>query len=338
MCARPSETSREVTTSSVRVGKIRPAMFADVHPLLREFNPRLGESTWRQIFDPPWETGEDYCGYGLFDDDRVVGFLGLIFSRRTIDDRVERFCNLTAWYVRAEYRAHSLSLILPVLRLRDHTVTDLSPSSDVVRISRRLGFETLDSSVRLLLPVPGWVPIPRSSPAISFDKAEIAARLTDDETLLVRDHADLPFCHQMLVDTGSARCLIIYTVAHDTSRPYCHVHHVGNQEIFATHGIAISRAIARESGVWMQVVDPRLVKARRPPMSVELPPRHVKLYRSRTLGPEQIDNLYSELVLLDIRTANSLERLGPRALRLAGKSLADRARSIGTRRERTHTQ
>jgi hypothetical protein len=318
--------------SAVRLAKIAPDMFPQVLPLLQEWRPTRPEATWRLLFFPPWETGEDYCGYGLMHGDRVVGFLGLAFSVRTVDGRQQRFCNLTTWYVRPEHRDHSISLLRPVLKLHDHTITDLSPSAAVTRISRRLGFETLDSSVHLLVPTPDVMPSRSSRGRLVFvDPGEIASRATPAERAILRDHDGLARCHALLAANGESYCLVVYTVSLDTSRPYCHIHHVGNPEVFAKEGRAIRHAMAEQSGVGTHVVDSRFVAAKRPPFSYRLPARHVKLYRSQSLAPSQIDNLYSEFVLLDLLTARSLEHLGTRAVRTAGNSLASQARSIGAR-------
>ncbi len=56
--------------------------FSDAH---------LTPSDWRYLFEYRWDREEDYCGYGLFDGQKVTGFIGLIFSKRVIDQQEERF-------------------------------------------------------------------------------------------------------------------------------------------------------------------------------------------------------------------------------------------------------
>src|SRR5262245_64825043 len=81
------------------VEKGTPAMFDDVYPLLSELDGSYSREKWREIFDYQWESDEGYVGYALVDGRKVVGFNGAIFSRRIIDGREARVCNLTSWIV-----------------------------------------------------------------------------------------------------------------------------------------------------------------------------------------------------------------------------------------------
>ena len=88
------------------------AIFPQIYPLLQQIDPRLSKAEWYSLFTQPWHQPEDYCGYGLFDGSEMVGFLGLIFSQRTINAEVENFCNLTSWYIKEAYRGRAISMML----------------------------------------------------------------------------------------------------------------------------------------------------------------------------------------------------------------------------------
>ena len=80
----------------IRVEKIHCSDFKDARDALINFWGKGSETKWRRIFDYRWERDKDYCGLTLKVADRTVGFIGLIFSRRRINGRVEKFCNLTS--------------------------------------------------------------------------------------------------------------------------------------------------------------------------------------------------------------------------------------------------
>ena len=85
----------------VTIQKIDVSMFSEVYDLLLDFrNKHLTVEDWKNIFDYKWDQEKKYCGYGLFDGKKLVGCIVLIFSQRLIDNKIERFCNVTGWIVR----------------------------------------------------------------------------------------------------------------------------------------------------------------------------------------------------------------------------------------------
>ncbi len=140
----------------ITVQNATPAMFEDVHALLRRFhNHAMSKEDWRRmLFQYPWPAEDDNRGHVLLDGARVVGFLGALLSTREIDGRKERFCNLSSWIVLEAYRARSLSLLAPILRLEDHTIVCATPSPTAHRLFVRTGHKVLEDRVLLLPPSP----------------------------------------------------------------------------------------------------------------------------------------------------------------------------------------
>ncbi len=100
---------------TVSIREVDAGMFSDVLPLLEDFDPTVESAAWQRLFEPGWEQ-QGHCGFGLFDGSRVVGFLGVLFSTRTIRGRDWPICNLATWAVLPEYREHSLRLLMRVLK------------------------------------------------------------------------------------------------------------------------------------------------------------------------------------------------------------------------------
>jgi len=46
----------------------------------------------------------------------------MIFSRRRIDNKIEKFCNLTSWYVHEDYRNRAFAMIIPLHSMKDYTI------------------------------------------------------------------------------------------------------------------------------------------------------------------------------------------------------------------------
>src|SRR5262245_50374537 len=130
------------------VEKATPAMFDDIYPLLLELDKTHSIEKWRTIFDYQWESGEGYVGYTLVDGRKVVGFNGALFSRRIIGGREVKFCNLTSWIVKEQYRTESLRLVFPILNLKGYTFTNLTMNDRAWDVAKRLGFKNLDANIR----------------------------------------------------------------------------------------------------------------------------------------------------------------------------------------------
>ena len=50
------------------------------------------------------------------------------------------------------YKSYGLFLVQPILKLKDYTITDLTPSSTVRILLQQFGFKTLDSGINIILP------------------------------------------------------------------------------------------------------------------------------------------------------------------------------------------
>ena len=69
----------------------------------------LSKEDWKRIFTVYWKSPEDFCGQIIVKDGEVKGFLGLIFSSRTIDGEMQKFCNLNSWIVDDDCRSSPTS-------------------------------------------------------------------------------------------------------------------------------------------------------------------------------------------------------------------------------------
>jgi hypothetical protein len=107
---------------------------------------------------------------------------------------------------------------------------------------------------------------------------------------------------------------VIYTRARGNRIPYCHIHYISDVNQWPKFSGAIRSAIAKSGKTPFVIVDSRLVREVGVPYSYDLPFRSFRLYRSPSLEPKQIDNLYSELVLLKLNIVPTLRRIGQELL------------------------
>lgn len=303
--------------------------FDEVYETFLQGN-RLHDSKegFRPLFSSAWAKQGASPGFVMTDGGRIVGVLGTIFSDRVINGEPERFCNLHTWFVKEEYRGYSLSLMRPITKLKDCTITDLSPSPSVVNISRRLGFSLMDSRLTILLP--------RKSQSTSelgfFNPAERPELLSAPDRQILDDHAHLPCGTLLVTEFQRLSCLILYR---HVSRgfPHCYLHYVSDWEFFREHSIAIRREISLRSECRYIAVNRRVLGPNAVPGSFTLPVRTPQLYKSNKVDPSRIDTLYSEVI---INNWSLIPTLKSQARRLAEKcgclkhclSLKERARRL----------
>src|SRR4030067_344459 len=292
----------------VAVQKVDPSIFPRILPLLRVLdNIYFTETDWRRVIDYPWERIEDYCGYALFDREEVVGFNGCIFSQRVVDGKKQQLCNLTSWVVREDYRGYSLALMLPLLQLKNYTLTDLTASLQAHRVLKRFGFQELDQGLIVLWPLPAQIRWRHQGhPNFIQDHERIRRQLKGEDLNIFQDHLHLPACSHFLFLNQDRYCYGIYTIVrNNTPRPYCSLHYISDLDQFYKWNRLIRTELIRCSQTYFVLVDSRAVRGLHLPFSYELPHEIPRLYKSPNLQPGQIDNLYSELVLLNFSTIPS---------------------------------
>lgn len=286
------------------IRKARGDDFERVYPLLLGFrNPHLKEEHWRQLFVDHSGLQNDHFGWVLVEGDDVVGFLGTIFSERTIRGGTVRLCNLTSWIVKQEYRTHSLALHAKVMADPSVTLTNLSPSTQTLKLIEKLGFTVIDKSERIIFPV--------ITPRSFTDRCEILTEPRAVEGALkgeclrfFRDH-QLPFNYHVLLRTQAGDCYLMMNRSYKTIRgslrlPFARVHHISAPGIFLRHLEKLVVRVGASLKVVAMIVDGRMLQGTVPWHSFKRPGEERKAaFRSKRLAVEDIDGLYTEAVLLN---------------------------------------
>src|SRR5262245_22682344 len=286
------------------IEKVTPAMFDDIFPLLLELGGSHSREKWREIFDYKWESGEGYVGYALVDDRKVVGFNGAIFSRRIIEGREVRFCNLTSWIVKEQYRTESLRLVFPILNLKGYTITTLNMNNRAWDITKRLGFKNLDTNIRLLFPGPALSASSKEdSPVIVSDNSKIAEILDSVNLRIFRDHLQYN-CGHLVIQDKFGYSYLLYTgkryKKYNCDVPYAHIQYISNRSVFLKHLNKIKAYFLKSRKSLFLAVDGRLIGNRPITYSKAYRLKIPRMYKSEILTVEQVDNLYSELVVLGL--------------------------------------
>jgi hypothetical protein len=280
------------------LSRVFPEGFDAIHDrLLRQLDPRRPREQWRRLFDYAWRRSEDPVGYAISERDEPVGFIGTVLSERTVGGRLERFCNVTSWVARPSHRAEATLLVMPLRDLRDHTVTNLTCNEAVFRIFSMLGFEVLETETLILLPTPALL-VPRRGCRIVSDPRAIEAALDDAEVRVLRDH--LPYARHLLLTAGDGQCYVVYTLARRRRVPTARLHHISDAAVFRRLWPTLQRRLLRRHGVVLAECDARLLARVEVPGGIRVRRRVPRVFKSPRLRAEQVDSLYSEVVLLNL--------------------------------------
>lgn len=286
-------------THRIKVRPVFPADFEAVLPLLQRLDPTRRAPRWRPLFEFRWRKPEDPVGYAAFVADTAVGFVGLISSEREIDGRMERFCNISSWITDDSFRGVGALLVLPLLRLRDETITSMTSNPAASRVLERLGLVTLDDRWTVLRPSWRSVLAPADSRVrIVTDPAAIARVVSPADARIVEDHRDLGL--QLLAQTDDGYCLLIYSTRVRWRLRAAHLHYVSDLAVFRRALPRIQRSLMLRHAALLLEADARLLPADQFDHATTKRILGSRLFRSARLRPEQIPSIYTELLLLDL--------------------------------------
>jgi hypothetical protein len=170
---------------------------------------------------------------------------------------------------------------------------DLSPTTTVAALNRRLGFEYLDDRA-VILPALPW---PWRAASISSDPAVIQQALSGEELRLYNDHRNAPAAdHVVLRDRGDV-CYVVLRLVTRRRLPVAIVVHASRPDVLRRmiHSF-VGFALLRYRVVAV-VAELRWLDGKVPGGSIRRRLRP-KMFRSPTLGPGDIDYFYSELLYL----------------------------------------
>ncbi|WP_456632952.1 hypothetical protein [Bradyrhizobium sp. USDA 10063] len=284
-------------SKSAGAATLHPITSADVRAVAEflhvELNTRIASAEWEAAITPPWACSQPNHGFLLRAGERIVGVYLAFYSERKIEGQAERFCNLAAWCVLDEYRSRSVLLLNALLAQKGYHFTDLSPSGNVIPLNIRLKFSQLDVATALVPNLP-WPLLSRRVRIIS-EPREIERTLRGRDLEIYRDHARTAAARHIVVVEGDTSCYVIFRRARRKNLPlFASILYVGNRELFRRGAKHIARHLLLRHGILATLAELRVV-GDRPKRSIMLKSPRPKMYRSTTLRPDQIDDLYSEL-------------------------------------------
>ena len=215
-----------------------------------------------------------------------------------VNHEKQRFCNFTSWVVHKDYRRESIKLLLPVLNLKEYTLTSLTMSADTYFIFKKLGFSDLEDKVVIIPPLPKPSGFSKKN-KISVNSPTISRSLDETNLKIYQDHSHLN-AHHILVQTEQGQCLILATRPIKKNLPFAHIHYISDLNIFLECIDKIRMIVCLRLKVVALIVDKRYLRKNKISQSWEYLLPRPRMYRSKHLKKDDITTLYSELIFLNL--------------------------------------
>lgn len=254
---------------------------------------KWGAAGWKRLLANRWggECGE--FAVAARDGDQLVGVMGMNDSLRHTPRGPRRYRNLTSWYVLKTHRGMGLGEKLMHAAMADPEVTstNLTSAKAALPLVDRIGFKVLDAQ-RLVWRQSGTSPLPQTlDPLADGDLNGVDAQV-------LADHADLNL-KPMAIETPDGPVTLVLSVKQKVDEYVTHeVVYVGQPDLLATHGRAIADTLLPDLGGVFSI-DSRLVADATPDAieQIEVP----RFYKGTSMLPAEIDHMYSEIVLMDMK-------------------------------------
>jgi len=264
--------------------------------LYERMSSRISLERWCRLFDYGWIEDKPDRGVIVTAKGAIAGYLGVIHAERRIRGRTARTANLSSWYIVRSLRGQGMGLAMLELATRDPAVTYTTFSSNppALRLMARVGLGLLDER-RLL-----WR---RSGDAAGIEVLSgldaLLPEVSDHERKILADHRGLAVQPHLLCAPEGDALVILSVKQKGADIAYHEVLHVGRPAVLARHAQAFANAVLAP-GTSVLAVDTRFldgfeVVAESEPISVP------RFFRSSDLARREVDFLYSEIPLLDLK-------------------------------------
>ncbi len=284
---------------------IRPIGRSDVDAVVallkRQHMADLPVERIRSIVLHDWPVDRPNYGYLLEADGRVVGCILAAYSERLIRGRVERFCNIGTWYVEPGFRNHSLPLSWKMSELwGTHTMTALT-ANETSRVGfARAKYRTLADEFHLYLPGQRASHTRLIGARVVGGADVIERELDSADRRILRDHVPYGLGHFLLTARGESEYAYVVTRRGRIWRrdllPMSEILYVSNKMLARRYFERLMLGILLGDRSLVLASERRFL-GEDAPVGRRAVPR-LRFFRRETLDAADIDNLYSEAVLL----------------------------------------
>jgi hypothetical protein len=299
--------------------RVRKATYSDfdaVYTLLRRLNDTtFSKEDWQQICRLDFQSSLSHFGYVLENDQRIVGFMGTIFSERIIKGKAVKFCNFHSWIVDPRAKSHGMALLLEVMKLKDHVITNFTASAGPYKIFKALRFNEIEYTNYKLLPFQIGPLVHKTVRSINNSNA--GKLLNEEELAIFRHHRKFTNVQFLWVGDQQGHSFIVAKKKHyipvvvskipvlsnflSRSLKLAQLHYLSDPEHFFTCYASLQGAarICLKLGSIGVITEDRFLPAKQQLRKKRYPAKRPYFYKNAN-DDGMIDTLYSELFVLNL--------------------------------------
>ena len=285
---------------------IRPARSGDIDDIITllqtHMDPAVSRERWGQLFTYSWLTDMPDFGRVAIAGGRIVGYLGAIYSDRTVDGEIIRFVNPHSWYMEKPARrvvkgmmgGLGLEMLRDLTRDPDQHYYTSTSSRLTLALLRRVGFKMLDHSKQVWRAKPGTNI--RQSLEVVRDEGTILSAVDAKWRKVIEDHKTWPVYPLLVRAQGRALFLMMATSMKGDDETWHDVMSCSDPDLLSTWGQSIADLIL-ENDDGRFACDLRFCNGEADgAQTVKLDV--ARYFKSQALAPSHFDHLYSEIQLL----------------------------------------
>ncbi|MFK7854432.1 MAG: N-acetyltransferase family protein [Granulosicoccus sp.] len=269
-----------------------------------KMNSRIPIERWRQLMTYTWLEPKPDFGRVVVSKGQILGFCGMVYSDRLIGDAVqgyrkERMVSMSSWYLDKSLRGQGLGREMLLSSIEDPALTyaTLTNSKKPLAIVEGLGFKKLEDHRYV------WS---RSNHydfelPIYDDPADIREQLAPELVQIVDDMQNMPVM-PLLVGASDRQALIFLSIKRKKDDVlWFDLMYSSDLEMFSNNAQSLANSLLPNAGKSaVLAADGRFVRQpSRGAVRESLPV--ARYYVSQRVEPYEIDHLYSELQLLDLK-------------------------------------
>jgi predicted GNAT family N-acyltransferase len=181
----------------VEIQKVFAHDFEPVYELIKKYDSVRSKQFYQNLFVKHWQTEEDFFGFMIIENGKVIAYLGLIFSKREIDNNTFPFVNLTSFFIDENYRGQKLThkIIQQVKQLGHYTITAITPIPSLYNMYASNGFKVQNDFRRAF-----WKKLTGNKSIQNFitDINKIENLLAGEQQKVFNDHRQFNCLHAVL--------------------------------------------------------------------------------------------------------------------------------------------
>jgi len=286
-------------------GYVRAARADDTEAICsllhNKMNTRIPVDRWRRLMSYSWlEKKPDY-GRVVESHGAILGYCGMVYADRLVGDvnrlRSERIVSMSSWYLDKSLRGKGLGRDMLVSAISDPTLTyaTLTNSKKPLGIVEALGFQVLEDHRYIWRKKDGA----QSGVVIIDDAQTICDRIKSNQQQLINDMQEYALT-PLLIELDGQQALLFFSIKRkDANVLWYDLMHASDYELFVSCAQALADQLLPDTPAVL-AADGRFVKKTPPDITCE-PLPVARYYVSNRVKPDEIDHLYSELQLLDLK-------------------------------------